>query len=137
MRHASRTCSRPACPAPATASLSYRYASGQVWIADLSPSPHPALYDLCARHADALTVPRGWQRVEQRSSLPDAAAPARPGRAEERAPVSAPLRRPAGTSRYDRLRRELPRIAAQPDERVPQGEFAPAAMRGAPTRRTA
>lgn len=65
-----RSCSRTGCRWPAAASLSYRYASAQVWLLDLSPEADPALYDLCPHHADHLVVPRGWERVDQRTARP-------------------------------------------------------------------
>jgi hypothetical protein len=64
-----RSCSRTGCRWPAAASLSFRYASRQVWLLDLR-DPDPALYDLCPHHADALVVPRGWNRVDQRTETP-------------------------------------------------------------------
>jgi hypothetical protein len=80
-----RSCSRTGCRWPAAASLSFRYASRQVWLLDLH-DPDPALYDLCPQHADALVVPRGWHRVDQRTAPPAVREPsaqelaAQPGR---------------------------------------------------------
>lgn len=62
-----RTCRKTGCRWPAAASLSYRYDTRQVWLVDLDGEPHPSLYDLCPPHADALTVPRGWECVDQRT----------------------------------------------------------------------
>ena len=64
-----RPCSRTGCRWPAAASLSFRYASRQVWLLDLR-DPDPSLYDLCPHHADTLVVPRGWHRVDQRTPPP-------------------------------------------------------------------
>ena len=58
-----RKCSRNGCRWPASASLTFAYAQKVVWIEDLIVQPHPAAYDLCAAHADRLTVPRGWEVV--------------------------------------------------------------------------
>lgn len=103
-----RTCGRAGCRWPASATLSFRYETGQVWLMDLAPEPHPSLYDLCPHHADTLTVPRGWERVDERSHREavrepagrDLGAPARP----EPAPDG---------NRYAALVEELPRLARE------------------------
>ena len=87
-----RTCRRAGCRWPASASLSYRYATREVWITDLGEYD-PFHYDLCPHHADALTVPRDWQRVDQRT----APASVREGSASERLGASVPdLDEPGG-----------------------------------------
>lgn len=110
-----RSCRKTACRWPAAASLSFRYATKEVWLLDLSAEPDPSLYDLCPHHADALTVPKGWTSVDQRSSN---AAPVEPA-ASDRMPEPAV---PADTwdataerrgSRYEVLARDLPRLAAE------------------------
>jgi Protein of unknown function (DUF3499) len=63
-----RTCRRPGCPGWPTASLSFRYADAQVHLLDLVDEPHPTRWDLCTFHADALQVPRGWERIDERGS---------------------------------------------------------------------
>jgi hypothetical protein len=65
----SRTCARPGCNAVATATLSYAYGDGIVWIDPLSESDHPMTHDLCADHAETLRVPRGWQRQDRRAAV--------------------------------------------------------------------
>lgn len=65
----------------------------------------PAAYDLCPDHADSLTVPRGWERLDRRSSRPTAAD--RPPRAAPRA------RLPDGSNRYAGLAEALPAIARE------------------------
>lgn len=114
-----RSCRRPACPWPATASLSYRYATAQVWLLDLGPTPNPSLYDLCATHADATTVPRGWERVDERSRKPACLE----GNGDFVTAASAPQPAPPpphrtelrgrAPNRYDRLRQELARGPAR------------------------
>lgn len=134
-----RSCRRPACPWPATASLSYRYATSQVWLLDLTPTADPSLYDLCAAHADATTVPRGWERVDERVVQP---APEPTVGADDRRLVGAgPRHKPAArtSGRYDRLRRELPDVAARLSaerraEPVPSRDLAPVAFRDAAVR---
>ena len=116
-----RACSRTGCRWPAAASLSFRYASGQVWLLDLS-DPDPALYDLCPHHVDTLVVPRGWHRVDQRTAAPVVREPSgeelvtRGREPVAHYPAREPVRRPAPatrTNRYERLHRELPRLAKE------------------------
>jgi len=61
-----RSCARPGCGEPASATFGYEYASRTVWLDDLAHEPHPAVYDVCGRHADSLSVPNGWQLVDRR-----------------------------------------------------------------------
>jgi hypothetical protein len=65
-----RQCARPDCAEQATSTFGYDYASSTVLLGDLAGEPHPATYDLCRRHADALTVPRGWQLSDRRNLVP-------------------------------------------------------------------
>ncbi|HEX9711410.1 MAG TPA: DUF3499 family protein [Actinomycetota bacterium] len=88
-----RRCSRNGCRWPASASLTYAYLKQVVWIEDLTPQPHPAVYDLCAAHAERLSVPVGWAKEDLRV-IPPAVTPIRPG-IEELRPVAAPPERPA------------------------------------------
>lgn len=128
MAHELRTCTRTGCRWPAAASLSYRYATRQVWLLDLSAQPDPSLYDLCPHHADALVVPRGWARVEQRTHREAVREPSGADLVERAvalrarthvqtsyAPAEPRARVGAGavTSRYAALRADLPRIAAE------------------------
>jgi len=139
-----RSCSRTGCRWPAAASLSFRYASSQVWLLDLA-DPDPSLYDLCPHHADALVVPRGWERVDQRTAhevvrepsareIADRAAArrVRSGRVPAMAgaavgggsapPPPAPPAPPAPhINRYADLARELPRLAAELTAAGPAG----------------
>ncbi len=61
-----RLCARPGCGAPASASLSFEYATRRVWLDDLG-EPEPYKIDLCSRHADRLCVPRGWSGDDRRT----------------------------------------------------------------------
>jgi hypothetical protein len=110
-----RTCRRTGCRWPAAASLSYRYATSQVWLVDLSPEPDPSLYDLCPHHADHTTVPRGWERVDQRSTPAVVLEPAGRELVVEHARdlVGAAAGPATGRSRYEALAQDLPRLAAQ------------------------
>ena len=55
-----RQCSRTACGQQAVATLTYVYADSTVVLGPLSQLAEPHAYDLCAAHAERLTVPRGW-----------------------------------------------------------------------------
>ena len=61
-------CARPGCGAPATATLSYHYASRTAWLHDVGEEVDPSRYALCAAHADRLQVPVGWTREDRRSA---------------------------------------------------------------------
>lgn len=61
----SASCSRPTCGRPASATLTYDYAARSATVDDLAPS-HPMQYDLCATHAERLSVPNGWTMVDRR-----------------------------------------------------------------------
>ncbi len=58
-----RRCSRAACSSAAVATLTYAYVESTAVLGPLSPFVEPHSYDLCAAHADRLTVPRGWAVV--------------------------------------------------------------------------
>lgn len=56
-------CSKVACNDEATGTLTYDYADSMAVLGPLSPTPEPHSYDLCARHAERLSAPQGWQIV--------------------------------------------------------------------------
>jgi hypothetical protein len=68
---AMRQCSRSGCSESAAVTLTYQYAHAQVWLDALTGERDPHAYDMCDRHADRLTAPRGWQVRDRRE-------PARP-----------------------------------------------------------
>ena len=74
----SRTCAKPGCAGPAAATLTYDYTARTAWVELLDGERHPMAYDLCADHADGLTVPQGWalqdRRVRYPSALPQSLA---------------------------------------------------------------
>lgn len=64
-----RQCSRSGCSETATATLGYDYASSRAWIDHLLVDRDPHRYDLCARHANRLSVPSGWHLDDRRLGL--------------------------------------------------------------------
>ncbi|WP_018134915.1 DUF3499 domain-containing protein [Acaricomes phytoseiuli] len=58
-----RQCSRSGCQASAVATLTYVYADSTVVIGPLAIYAEPHTYDFCAKHAENLTAPRGWEIV--------------------------------------------------------------------------
>ena len=61
-----RSCSRPGCSAGADATFTYDYSRSTVFLDVLSSAPDPNEYDVCHRHAERLTAPRGWTLVDRR-----------------------------------------------------------------------
>ncbi len=109
-----RSCRRTGCAKPAGASLSFRYATRQVWVGDLVTGEDRSRYDLCDVHADATTVPRGWTRVDERSPRPEPAAPPPAKLPEpivlEEEPLLAPAVGATTGDRYARLLADLRRL---------------------------
>ncbi|WP_417367158.1 DUF3499 domain-containing protein [Glutamicibacter arilaitensis] len=68
-----RLCSRPACRETARATLTYVYADSTAVLGPLATYPEPHCYDLCARHANRLTVPSGWNLI--RGAIPEVLEP--------------------------------------------------------------
>jgi hypothetical protein len=58
-----RLCSKVACNLDAVATLTYVYADSMVVLGPLSRSAEPHSYDLCAKHAERLSAPQGWQVI--------------------------------------------------------------------------
>jgi hypothetical protein len=58
-----RPCSKVACNLEAVATLTYVYADSMAVLGPLSQTAEPHSYDLCAKHADRLSVPQGWQVI--------------------------------------------------------------------------
>lgn len=65
-----RRCSRPACKRAAVHTLTYVYRDSTAVLGPLAAFVEPHCYDLCAAHADRMTVPKGWEVVR----LPDGPA---------------------------------------------------------------
>ncbi|WP_366139845.1 DUF3499 family protein [uncultured Kocuria sp.] len=66
---ATRLCSRQICTRDAVMTLTYVYSDSTAVVGPLAGHAEPHAYDLCAVHADRLTVPRGWRVV--RLELPE------------------------------------------------------------------
>ena len=65
-----RLCARPACGRPATATLTYDYATRTVWLRELGGPEEAAHHsDLCLPHADRLRVPMGWALDDRRTPV--------------------------------------------------------------------
>ena len=58
-----RRCSRRACKQTALYTLTYVYRDSTAVLGPLAAFVEPHCYDLCARHADRMTAPRGWDVV--------------------------------------------------------------------------
>lgn len=65
-----KLCERPGCSAPAEVSYGIDNSALLVWI-DNRPLPERELAGrLCRRHADAISVPRGWSVDDRRQAIP-------------------------------------------------------------------
>jgi hypothetical protein len=58
-----RQCSRPGCQQVALYTLTYVYRDSTAVLGPLAAFVEPHCYDLCGRHADRMTAPRGWDVV--------------------------------------------------------------------------
>jgi hypothetical protein len=70
-----RQCSRSACGRPAVATLTYVYGDSTAVLGPLAMHAEPHCYDLCAEHAERLTVPRGWEVVRLSPDLMEPRGP--------------------------------------------------------------
>ncbi|MFT2816878.1 DUF3499 family protein [Leifsonia sp. A12D58] len=61
-----RPCSRIACQAPAVATMTFVYADSMAVLGPLSTAPEPHGYDLCLRHSERTSAPKGWQVVRHK-----------------------------------------------------------------------
>lgn len=58
-----RQCTRSACREAAVATLTYVYADSTAVLGPLATFAEPHCYDLCAKHSERLTAPRGWDVI--------------------------------------------------------------------------
>ena len=66
-----RVCSRNACGAAATSTLTYVYSDQTAVLGPLATYAEPHTYDLCDVHSERLSAPRGWEVIRL---APDPAA---------------------------------------------------------------
>ncbi|MCU9986772.1 DUF3499 domain-containing protein [Mobiluncus curtisii] len=64
-----RRCSKPSCPNPAVATMTFDYRERSAIIGPLSAHRNPGAYDFCREHAEKLTAPRGWEVVHLTNSF--------------------------------------------------------------------
>lgn len=69
-----RLCARPGCGAPATAVLTFQYATRTVWLSEEADSD-PAAIHLCGRHADRTAPPKGWTGHDRRAGAAGVSTP--------------------------------------------------------------
>ena len=63
LKNVMRPCSKDACPAEASVTLTYDYEDQIAVLGLLSPSKEAHAHDLCPRHAQRFTAPAGWQVI--------------------------------------------------------------------------
>lgn len=61
-----RRCAKMRCEKDPAATVALRYADRTVVLRDLDPQHDPNNLDLCAEHANGLTAPVGWERLDER-----------------------------------------------------------------------
>jgi hypothetical protein len=64
-----RRCSRTACNRSAVTTLTYVYGDQTAVLGPLATYAEPHAYDLCDRHAERLSAPRGWEVLRLVSDL--------------------------------------------------------------------
>ncbi len=63
-----RQCTRTGCSERAEVTLTYDYGQSHAWLDSLTHERDPHTYDMCARHAERLSVPTGWHLDDRRPS---------------------------------------------------------------------
>jgi hypothetical protein len=121
----SRCCSRTACKQPPVYTLTYVYRDSTAVLGPLAAYVEPHCYDLCAKHAERLVVPRGWDVVRLpgdpvQASVDDLEALANAVReASRHQPVRPPGPEPVGQGVEVGRRRHLRMVRSEPN---PSGE---------------
>ena len=109
-----RSCSRTACAASAVATLTYVYADSTAVLGPLALMPEPGTSDLCLRHAERTSAPRGWEVIR----LPlNGAPPAAEARADDLMALADAVR--AIGLRHDELPPPSPAVTAPPSPPSP------------------
>ena len=125
-----RQCSRPACKQAALYTLTYVYRDSTAVLGPLAAFVEPHCYDLCAKHAERLTVPRGWdvvrlpgdpvqQSVDDLEALANAVREASQQRQQPPAP---PGPEPVGQGVEVGRRRHLRMVRSAPPETASSSE---------------
>ncbi len=70
-----RRCSRPGCPSPAQATLSFSYETREARLDTLHDEERRENYDLCRAHADRTRPPHNWTLTDRRPDDPDPTTP--------------------------------------------------------------
>jgi hypothetical protein len=138
----SRCCSRTACRQPPVYTLTYVYRDSTAVLGPLAAYVEPHCYDLCAKHAERLTVPRGWdvvrlpgdpvqQSVDDLEALANAVReasrrqppgpPGAPG-GRRQGPLGPAAPEPVGQGVEVGRRRHLRMVRSAPAEPRPSGE---------------
>ncbi len=130
----SRCCSRTACRQPPVYTLTYVYRDSTAVLGPLAAYVEPHCYDLCATHAERLTVPRGWdvvrlpgdpvqQSVDDLEALANAVREAsQQQRQRSRESQGPPGPEPVGQGIEVGRRRHLRMVRSAPPETAPPGE---------------
>jgi Protein of unknown function (DUF3499) len=100
LRGMRRQCGRPGCSNVATVTFSFDATNCVVWLDVLADGTARA-GDLCTRHADLMSPPRGWERVDRRPPRPEP----KPVTVGARAPEPEPAPRAASKPRSKRRSR--------------------------------
>lgn len=69
-----RICSKVSCSREAVATLTFDYEGRMVALGPLGAGDDPHAHDLCALHADRLSVPTGWTVLRHESFRPASTA---------------------------------------------------------------
>jgi hypothetical protein len=125
----SRCCSRTACKQPPVYTLTYVYRDSTAVLGPLAAYVEPHCYDLCAKHAERLTVPRGWDVVRLpgdpvQQSVDDLEALANAVREVSQQQRQRPAVEPVGQGVEVGRRRHLRMVRSAPAEPKPPTETA-------------
>jgi hypothetical protein len=115
--NARRLCARPGCGSPAAATLRFQPTNREAWLVDLDDSAARTEGDLCARHAGALVLPRGWELHDQRTHVETVPTPTAPAPEKQVSTRGASIAR-ARKRRTQRDDPQLPDLIAVPEPRV-------------------
>jgi hypothetical protein len=120
----SRCCSRTACKQPPVYTLTYVYRDSTAVLGPLAAYVEPHCYDLCAKHAGRMTVPRGWDVVRLpgdpvQASVDDLEALANAVREASRIQPPRPGPEPVGQGVEVGRRRHLRMVRSAPGETKP------------------